>query len=351
MGPAFLFSAVSGYTSLMERKNPFHPLDFAGLPAEGKAPLEVGVLRGSSVESRHRVHVLESDAAGNVLRYWGNPQLSFFPRSAVKMIQALVWVGEEQKFGAEEIAIACGSHHAEDFHLQVVNRWLHALGLSEKNLECGAHEPSGKMAALALARSGESPCQIHNNCSGKHCGLLTACVGGGWAVEGYSSYDHPVQEKIRELLGLFFGSDLNQSSWGIDGCGIPSYAVSLQSMALAMARLADAGSLDSHIQKAVTQVNVAIKKHPLLIGGTESFSSKVVAETEGRAFAKMGAEGVYGLWLPQEGIGLSVKCEDGNVRAAECAVAAILRDLGHPISYSPLLKRWTGEVVGQLLLN
>ncbi|OYW12895.1 MAG: hypothetical protein B7X02_03240 [Rhodospirillales bacterium 12-54-5] len=137
----------------------------------------------------------------------------------------------------------------------------------------------------------------------------------------------------------------------MDGCGIPTYAIPLQSMALAMARLANPDSLDSHIQKAVAQVNVAIKKHPLLLGGTESFSSKVVAETEGRVFAKMGAEGVYGVWLPQEGIALGVKCEDGNVRAAECAVAAILRDLGHPVSYSPLLKRWTGEVVGQLLLH
>ncbi|OYW12896.1 MAG: hypothetical protein B7X02_03245 [Rhodospirillales bacterium 12-54-5] len=208
MGPAFLFSPISGYTTPMERKNPFHPLDLAGLPPEGNAPFEVGVLRGSSVESRHRVHVVESDAAGNLLRFWGNPHLSFFPRSAVKMIQALAWVGDEQKFGSEEIAIACGSHHAEDFHLAVVNRWLGALGLSEKNLECGAHEPSGKKAALALARKGENPCQIHNNCSGKHCGLLTACLAGGWELEGYSSYDHPVQAKIRELLAQFSGLDI-----------------------------------------------------------------------------------------------------------------------------------------------
>lgn len=349
MGPAFLFSPFSGYTTPMERKNPFHPLDFAGLPSEGNAPLEVGVLRGSSVESRHRVHVVESDAAGNLLRHWGNPELSFFPRSAVKMIQALVWM--EEKSDPEEIAIACGSHHGEEIHLAVVNRWLGRLGLSEKNLECGAHEPTGKMAALALARKGESPCQIHNNCSGKHCGLLTACLASGWDLEGYSNYDHPLQAKIRELLAQFLGMDLNQSPWGIDGCGIPTYAIPLRSMAVAMAKLANPDSLDSHIQKSVGRVNAAIKKHPLLLGGSESFSSKVVAETEGRAYAKLGAEGVYGIWLPQEGIGLSVKCEDGNARAAECAVAAILRDLGHPVSFSPLLKRWTGEVVGQLLLN
>jgi L-asparaginase II len=311
-------------------------------------------MRGMAIESRHRVHALVCDARGEIVHQWGNPEFTFFPRSTVKILQAAAWVarGQDRGFpvGDKELAIACGSHTGEPMHIEIVKNWLEGIGLDESHLECGAHDPTHRPSAHALIRAGEKACPIHNNCSGKHSGLLMACLSAGWPTAGYSSYDHPVQEELRQTMGEFLEIDLRSAPWGIDGCGIPSYCVPLRSLALAMAKTADTSGLDSQIQSAVARIARAIKARPELIGGTENFSSQVVAETEGRVFAKVGAEGVYGAWIPAEGLGIALKCEDGTGRAAEAALSAVLRELGFPLSfYSPLVTRWGGEVVGQFI--
>jgi L-asparaginase II len=338
----------------MERKNPFTLLDSAPLPPSGDRPLEVCVTRGTAVESRHRVHAMVCDHEGAVVHRWGNPNLAFFPRSCVKLLQALPWVlahfDANWKLEEEELAIACGSHRGEDRHVKVVARWLERLGLSEADLECGCHMPYHQPSAHALIRAGKIASQLHNNCSGKHAGILTECMGTGWETHGYSNYDHPAQARIREIMGQFLGVDLERAAWGIDGCGIPTYSVSLASLAQAMARIADPRELNPEIQEAVKVLNRAIAAQPGFIGGTDSFCSQVVAQTEGRVFAKVGAEGVYGAWIPGAGLGIALKSEDGSGRAAEAAMAAVLRELGHPLSFfSPLLRRWTGEIVGQII--
>jgi L-asparaginase II len=312
------------------------------------------LLRGAAVESRHRVHALVCDAAGEVVHQWGEADLAFFPRSSIKVIQTVAWVApgldRPWPIGEPEFAIACGSHTGEPVHIEIVKSWLEKIGLTEDQLECGSHEPSHRASARALARAGERACPLHNNCSGKHCGLLTACLSAGWEVPGYSSYDHPVQARIRDTLTPFLGLDPRDLPWGIDGCGIPSYCTPLSALALAMARTADPRSLDSDIQEALARVLAAVRARPELIGGSENFSSRVVAESEGRVFAKVGAEGVYGAWIPGEGLGIALKCEDGAARAAEAAMASILGELGFPLSfYSPLVTRWSGEVVGQMI--
>jgi L-asparaginase II len=336
----------------MERKNPFLLLNPAPLPGHGDRPLEICLLRGEAIESRHRVHVLVTDSSGEIVHRWGNPDLAFYPRSAVKMMQACTWVSrgfaEEWKLGDEELALACASHYAEPDHVRTATQWLERIGYGEKNLECGAHYPYSEESAHALVRANQKPSQLHNNCSGKHSGLLTLCKGCGWDPVGYTSYDHPVQQALRETLGAFFDVDMNQARWGIDGCGIPTYSISLARMSGAMAKLADPSVLDSSLAGAVRKLNAAVRAKPRFIGGTESFSSKVVAESEGRVFAKLGAEGVYGAWIPQAGLGLALKCEDGATRATEMAMSAVLRELGFPLGFfSPLVTRWTGEVVGQ----
>lgn len=338
----------------MERKNPFQPMDTRPLPPSGERPLEVALLRGAAKESLHRVHALICDFEGNTIEHWGDPSLTFFPRSSVKLIQALSWVipkfGEKFTLGEEELSLACGSHEGEKVHTEIVSRWLKKLQLKESDLECGAHEPYHRPSARALWAKGEAPCQIHNNCSGKHCGFLTACLGEGWPTLGYTSYDHPLQAKVREYLGEFFGQNMDARPWGIDGCGIPTYSLPLKSVALAMARIAESKKLGSQIHEAVGALNGAIAARPELIGGSESFSSKVVAHSEGRVFAKMGAEGVYGVWIPRDGLGIAVKCEDGATRGAEVALASILGELGHPLSFFQSdIQRWSGEIVGQLV--
>lgn len=338
----------------MDRKNPFEPTPSLALPKSGTEPLEARLVRGNAVESRHRVHVLVTDREGKTRAQWGDPDFRFFPRSAIKVIQALSWVapGYHRAFhlGAEEMSIACGSHEGEEEHVAVVARWLEKIHLGESSLECGAHEPYDRGAARRLAARGGEWTQLHNNCSGKHCGFLTACLKEGWAIPGYVNYDHPVQARLRELQEPFFGTDLGKAAWGIDGCGIPTYEVTLRAMATAMARVADPRGLGAEVETAVAALNGSIAKYPQLIGGSETFSTKVMPETQGRVFAKVGAEGVFGLWLPREGLGVAAKCEDGSIRGVEVAIHAVMRELGYPLEfYSPYVRRWAGEVVGEMI--
>jgi L-asparaginase II len=338
----------------MDRRNPYQPITPPALPPSGNEPIEARLVRGNATESRHRVQVLVTDASGKVHAQWGDPSFRFFPRSAIKVIQALSWVapGYHKDFGlnGEEMSIACGSHEGEEHHVAVVARWLEKIHLNEFSLECGAHEPYDRGAARRLAARGGDWSQLHNNCSGKHCGFLTACLKEGWPLASYVNYDHPVQARLRELQAPFFDLDFNRAAWGIDGCGIPTYEVTLQSMATAMARVADPRNLGADIQQGIAALNSSIAAHPQLIGGSETFSTKVTPETEGRVFAKVGAEGVFGLWIPGEGLGIAAKCEDGSIRGVEIAVNAVLRELGYPLSfYSPYVRRWSGEVVGEMI--
>lgn len=340
----------------MDRKNPYIPLESFTLPPEGDKPLEVCLVRGEAVESRHRVHVMVVDAAGETVHRWGKEDLRFFPRSAIKLMQAAAWVSlgidRTYKLGQEELSLACGSHEGESYHVQKVQAWLGRLGLEEGSLECGAHMPYHLPSAYDLIRAGKTPTQLHNNCSGKHAGFLTCCIANQWPVQGYINYDHPLQASVRRILGDFFGMDMSKAPWGVDGCGIPTYSISLEGMARAMAKSADPSGLEGNVQEAVRLLSAAIAAQPRYMGGTSSFCSEVVTHTEGRVLAKLGAEGVYGAWLPEAGLGLAMKGEDGNARATEVAMAAVLRELGYPLGFfSPLVRRWTGEVVGQFICS
>ncbi len=338
----------------MERQNPFVLRDPPALHPPGDQPLEVALIRGGAIESRHRVHAVVMGKKGEVLYRWGSAAYSFFPRSSIKLLQAAAWVkdGVAQEFGLgkEHLAIACGSHHGEKVHTSLVEAWLAKLGLAEEDLECGAHAPYHVPTAHELVRAGQVPSQLHNNCSGKHAGLLTLCKARGWETQGYSFYDHPVQAALRETLGRFFEIDMAEALWGIDGCGIPTYSIPLSALAGSLAAAANARGIERSLGDAVKELNSAIGAHPAMIGGTNSFCSQIVAETEGRVLAKVGAEGVYGAWIPGSGIGIAMKCEDGAARATEVAMASVLRELGHPLGFpSALSRRWTGEVVGQFV--
>jgi L-asparaginase II len=338
----------------MERENPFSPQSDPPLPACGDDPLEVVLIRGGGVESRHRVHVLALRDDGEEEFRWGRPDFSFFPRSTLKMIQAIPWLAlpEARKLlkGKEEIAIACGSHHGKKFHVDLVSSWLERLGVTAKALECGIHDPANKQAFIEMIRRGEQACEIHNNCSGKHCGFLTWAKVQGWELEGYSNYGHPLQKELREFCSNFLETNLEERAWGIDGCGIPTYWLQLKELALGMVKLARAEPPE--FGEDILRIQSAISEYPYHLGGTLDFSSRVVAETKGSVFAKVGAEGVYGLWIPGQKFGMALKCEDGNPRACEAAIVRLLGELGLSIHFhSTLAHRWSGEVVGQFIVG
>jgi len=294
-------------------------------------PVLVEVTRGALVESRHRGAAVVVDAAGKLVRAWGDVEQPIYPRSANKPLQAiaLIETGAAARCGAsdEEIALACASHHAEVRHVEAVAGWLARLGLGPGDLECGPQPPSHSAGIEALIRAGTPPSAIHNNCSGKHTGFLATAAQLGEPTRGYVAYDHPVQRRVTRTLADFYGLDAERLPWGVDGCGIPTIAVPLRALARGMAQLADPARLPAERAAAARRITGAITAHPLMIGGIASVASRLTEALAGAVIAKTGAEGVYSAVLPTAGWGIAVKIDDGAGRAAEIALAAVIERL------------------------
>ncbi len=303
-----------------------------GPPRQGLHPLipEVVLRRGPLPESRHRVHMALVDARGTLLASSGDPDLHVFLRSAAKPFQALPLVDAGLVGGAagltpEELALCCGSHNGEEAHLEGVRRILTGSGLTEGDLECGPHPPMGEAAAAALARDGRGPTPIHNNCSGKHAGMLALSRVRGWSTEGYRRPDHPVQRWMLEEVSRWTGVPRDRIPLGVDGCGVPTFALSLRSAARAFAALEEAAGAGA---EGPAQVVEAMAAHPFMVAGTGRLCTELMEQVGDRVVAKLGAEGVYGALLRGRAQGLVLKVEDGARRACEVALASMLRRLG-----------------------
>ncbi len=323
----------------------------------------VEVVRGEMVESRHRVAACAMDAAGRVAFAAGDVDALVYPRSAIKPLQAipLVETGAADAFGVTEaeLALACASHGGERRHVATVRAWLARLGLSEADLECGAHAPSDPIAALALTHSGAMPSQLHNNCSGKHAGFLTVAKHLNAPTKGYIGSDHPSQ--IRALAAVFdmAGATLDGAPRGIDGCGIPIAALPLAALARGFARFADPAGLDPARRQAIERIRAAMAAEPFLVAGTNRLTSRVIEATQGAVLVKEGAEGVYaGAW-PAGGIGIALKVADGAGRAAQVAMGYVLRRLGAlgaaeaslADALSPPVRNVAGRLVGAIRVS
>jgi L-asparaginase II len=321
-------------------------------------PTLVEVLRGGTVESSHRGALAVLDADGAVLVALGDTQRPVFARSAVKVLQALPLVasGAAEQLGLadEELAIACASHSGEEAHTKVVAAMLAKAGLDAGALECGVHWPYDEGALRALAAQGRQPDALHNNCSGKHAGFLClACAMHGRAgglslrqyVRGYVAPEHPVMREVSAALQSATGADLSQAPRGTDGCSIPTFGISLHKLALAFARVATGTGLSEGHARAARRLRQAVAKAPLMVGGSGKFDTRVMQRLGERVFCKVGAEGVYCAALPQRGLGVAIKIDDGNnARAAEVVMAtvieafvtlddgdaALLHELSHP---------------------
>ena len=302
------------------------------LPAPGPEPFEIEVTRGPLIESRHRVSAAIADKAGALAAAWGDVSLPLFPRSAIKPVQALPLIetgaAEAYQVSATEIALACGSHGGEFSHIGAVRAWLARLGLAEGDLECGAHPPLYGPAAHDLIRADEAPSPAHNNCSGKHAGLMTTARHLGEDVPGYIRAEHPVQQRVADCIAEMSGCDLGEGPVAVDGCGIPTIGLPLTALARAMARLADPALEIPARAEACRRITAAMAAHPFMVGGTERSCTAVIEATGGKVLVKSGAEGVFVAALPGRGLGLALKVEDGARRAAEVATLALLRHTG-----------------------
>ncbi|WP_192248884.1 asparaginase [Mesorhizobium silamurunense] len=294
-------------------------------------PVLVEVTRGAMVESAHRGAVSVFDADGKSVWEIGDTERPVFPRSAVKAIQALPLVesgaADAYGFGDRELALACASHSGEPAHVELATAMLAKAGLDKTALECGAHWPSSHGATIALARAGGAPNALHNNCSGKHAGFLCTCVHSGIAHGGYVKAGHALQEMVRDAMESVTGAAHDVDHCGTDGCSIPTYAVPLKSFALGFARMATGRGFAPERAKAAKRLLSACMAEPFLVAGTGKADLALMQAAPGRIFVKTGAEGVYCAALPELGLGIALKCDDGAGRGGEVMIAAVLAKL------------------------
>lgn len=287
------------------------------------APM-VEIWRGEFLESTHSGHAVVCDDTGQIVQAWGNPDAVKLPRSSSKMIQALPLItsgaADQAGLTSRHLALACASHNGAAIHTGPVDTWLKTLGLNDDALRCGPQLPDDRTARESLIRDHESPCQIHNNCSGKHAGFLTLAKHLGAGPE-YIDPDHPAQKACLDA----FETTTQETSpgYGIDGCSAPNPAASLRGIARAMAHFAAApeGSPEARLHQAM-------RLHPDLVAGEGRACTELMRAMEGKVAIKTGAEGFFIAILPDQKLGVAVKIEDGATRASECAIAAILVKLG-----------------------
>lgn len=320
----------------------------------------VQLWRGGLLESTHQGHVVVADAKG-IVAAWGDPETVIFPRSSCKMMQALPLIesgaADAAGLGADRLALACASHQGAALHRDAVARWLGDLGLGEPDLRCGAHMPRDKDEAKRLTCSDESPCQLHNNCSGKHAGFLTLnqhLKGGA----DYHLIDHPVQQAVKAAFEEVTAE--TSPGYGIDGCSAPNFATSVAGLARAMAAFANpqAAGIGGVRAQAMTRLTQAMMAHPDLVAGEGRACTKLMRAAKGQVAVKTGAEAVFVGILPQKGLGIALKISDGGTRGSEAAIAALLAHLGVLDPVDPLVTEyvhapqvnWNGINTGELRL-
>jgi L-asparaginase II len=295
-----------------------------------KRKLIIEVTRGSFVESRHQVIAVICDAKGKRHSQWGNVDQQVFPRSTAKPLQALPLMlsgaAQELNLSQQQLAMACSSHNGEAQHSALVTTWLGQLGMSFEQLECGSHWPLYQPATVALAQSGEQACAVHNNCSGKHCGFLSFAHHQGINPKGYTHHQHPVQLAVNDAMGRMMDLKIDDHPMGIDGCSIPTYALPLPNLAMAFARFGTGEQLPDDWQHACHSLYQAMVNEPFYVAGSKRHCTKVQAYG-GQVACKTGAEGVFGAAIPSLGLGIALKALDGNSRAAEVALNALLDHL------------------------
>ena len=316
------------------------------------APVLVELHRGGHLESVHRGHAVICDAKGEIVEAWGDPDALIFPRSACKMVQALPLVEAGLTLTSEQLALACASHEAAPIHTSRVAQWLEDLGLEDNDFRCGPQMPRDRGEKVRLIKADESPCRIHNNCSGKHAGFLTLTRHLD-AGPDYVALDHPVQQMVRDAFEDVTG--MSSPGYGVDGCSAPNFLTSVHGLARAMAFFAAAQTRATVRSKAAAQLTEAMMAHPDLVAGEGRACTELMRAMEGKVAIKTGAEGVFVAIVPERQLGIAVKMADGATRAAEGAIVGLLSRVGaldpsHPAALKRLggpILNWDGLEVGR----
>ena len=298
--------------------------------------------RNKNVESIHSAKCLIVNSLNEIIFTTKNDQDTIFPRSAIKLFQAIPFAksGAIQKFNlnTKQISLSCSSHVGEDFHIKELLNWFKKLNISLESLRCGIHNPLDQNSSNKLLFSGNKPTQIHNNCAGKHLGMISSCIANNYNIKSYLDFNHPHQKEIRKSIEYFSENKIERNDFAIDGCSAPQYGLKINNLSTALINL----SKNIKNKKNIANILVeAILKNPKFIGGTNNLDSNLIKISEKEIFCKGGAEGVLLFVHLKKGIAGVIKVEDGNERALPSIVYNLFTKLKIlSSSKNVLLKKW-----------
>jgi L-asparaginase II len=323
-------------------------------------PLAVSY-RGGRIEGVHHGSIAVTDPSGKLLYGVNDPLYKTYLRSSIKMIQALpvVLSGAVDTFGFTdaELAICCASHNGAPYHIETVTGMLRKLGLSESALGCGAHDPHNREELGKLFCEGRNPSQLHNNCSGKHTGMLAACLAKGWPIENYLAPEHPLQEWILDLIAEYSGVDRNDIGTATDGCSLPTFFMPLVGAATIAARFTAQAIVEGTPSQRIMK---AVAAHPEMINEIGGFDTELIRVMEGRGIAKRGAMAIFlvGAMTESHGpVGVAFKLDEGDMTSMPPVVMRALEGIGALSAEESdelerfrtiRLKNWNGIEVGEI---
>jgi len=328
-------------------------------------PILANVIRGETIESVHRGHVIAITGDGEKVLSLGSPETVTFFRSACKPFQALPFITsgacDALGYSDEEIALACASHSGEPRHVRVAQLMLERSGLNEAHLRCGTHLPFNEKESERMLRAGEHPTQLHNNCSGKHAAMLAFAKHIDADLATYESGDNPVQQQILDTISLFSEVPAKKIKIGIDGCAAPNFALPLSAMAKCFLNLiSPPKEFPSDVKAACSRLVSSMTSFPELIGGVDRLDTMLMQAAPGKIISKVGADGVWlCAILPAErsprGLSIAVKVEDGDDKRARPVIAVELLKRFEVLSaddlpeLSPMpIKNRRGDTVGRV---
>lgn len=319
----------------------------------------VEVVRGNLVESIHNGHIAVVDYKGRLLASKGDVEKVIFARSSMKPLQAIPIIetgaSETFHFTDADLSLACASHNGEAQHTDRVQALLEQMKLEVNDLQCGTHPPRWRAADELLMQKGVPITPIYNNCSGKHSGMLATALQMNESIEDYYLPEHPVQQRILQVVHELTETPIDDIEIGIDGCGVPVHGVPIKNLAHAFAKMAKPVDENEVRRAAIEKVTHAMMSAPEMVGGTKRFCTDFMRAEKGRMFGKVGAEGVYCIGDIETGIGIALKIEDGNARATSAVALAVLEQMDLLTDkvkeqladyYRPTLKNARDEEIG-----
>ncbi len=284
------------------------------------------VMRGDFIESMHVAYAVVVDGDGQIVKNWGDPDYLTCVRSALKPFQASAAVSagatDAAGFTSAELALMCASHNGEEIHIQTAKEMLEKLGYDMSYYECGSHAPYDRKSKFELIKNSQEPTPLHNNCSGKHAGMLCLTKYLKADPAGYTNVEHPVQQAIMKQIMKF--SELEDFPLAVDGCSAPVPFMTLYNIALMYQKLASVDHED------LSPLYDAMVSNPMLVAGTDRFDTDFIEAMKGHAVTKVGGEAIRGIGFRKDDgsvLGIAIKMLDGNQRCVPSVALAVLENL------------------------